>query len=80
VKRLGKEAERTIPKPLAAAFVEHLYRIVGSHCRGQDLAPPRDHALGTLRRAPEPVRLLDAPRGTDDRAALAPLLREVVLG
>ncbi len=80
VKRLGRETERTIPKALAAAFVEHLYRIVGSHCREQDLARPRDHALGALARAPgERVRLLDLPRGMEDRAALSPLLREVVL-
>ena len=80
VRRLGREDEATIPKAMAAAFVEHLYRIVGSHCRASDLAAPRAHTLAALARTPgETVPLLRAPRTLDDRDAIDPLSRDVVL-
>ena len=33
VRWVGHETARAIPRHLAAAFVEHLYRIVGAHCQ-----------------------------------------------
>jgi GNAT superfamily N-acetyltransferase len=79
VRWVGHETAREIPRSLAAAYVEHLYRIIGVHCREQDLALPRAHAMDTLARHPGPVPLLPPPRAMDDRDALAPLAREKVL-
>ena len=80
VRWVGHETARAIPRHLAAAFVEHLYRIVGSHCREVDLAAARAHALGTLAAFPgDAVPLLDPPSSLDDQVALGPLSRAVVL-
>jgi hypothetical protein len=81
VRWIGHEGARELPKRLAAAFVEHLYRIVGAHCRQSDLAPPRAHTLGVLAAWPgDTAPLLDAPASLDDARALAPLSRDRVLG
>jgi hypothetical protein len=82
IRWVGHETARAVPRHIAAAFVEHLYRIVGAHCREADLAGPRAHTLGALTRAELPgdtVPLLDPPTSLDDEAAFGPLLRDVVL-
>lgn len=83
VRWVGHERARELPRPLAAAFVTHLYRIVGAHCRESDLAAPRAHALGALAAWPRDlVPLLDPPSSPsvdDDARAWEPLSREVVL-
>jgi hypothetical protein len=82
VRWVGHEGAREIPRALAAAYVEHLYGFLASHCRAADLERLRRPTLAALGDAEVPVPLLDAPRpvvnGVDD-AALAPLARERVL-
>src|SRR5207253_327439 len=45
VRRLGHEGAPTLPVALAVAYVEHLYAVFSTHCRPEDLEPPRRHAL-----------------------------------
>lgn len=72
VRWVGHETETSLPKRLARAYVEHLYAIVGVHCREQDLARPRAFTLGVLDRAPgDHVALLPLPTTPDDPAAAA---------
>src|SRR5262249_47359964 len=80
VRWIGHEDAETIPKRLAAGFVEHLYRIVSAHAREADLAAPRAHALETLAKARlDDVDLLSGPKDSEDEAALRPLSRARVL-
>ncbi len=79
VRWVGHETARALPRHLAAAFVEHLYRVVSAHCREADLAPPRAHTLDTLAAFSGPlVPLLEPPSSLHDEPALAPLLHTVV--
>jgi hypothetical protein len=79
VRWIGHEDAREIPQRLAAAFVEHLYRIILSHCREKDLALPRAHTLGRLAAHEGSVALLDPPKNAHDHERLAPLARSRVL-
>ncbi len=78
VRQVGEEHLATLTPQRAAAVVHHLQAIHRSHCRLEDIAPIRDHALGALEDwGDRPVPLL-APR-RDDIPGLYPLLQSVVL-
>lgn len=80
VRHVGHESAATLPAAYAAAYVESLYTVFGTHCRPQDLAGPRAHALGALAGdGRDPVPLLRLPRDADDVAAIAPLRRDRLL-
>lgn len=71
IRRLGHEGEPTLPVALAAAFVEHLYAVHSTHCRLEDIAAPRRHALETLAATGlSEVPLVTLPKSLEDRAAL----------
>jgi GNAT superfamily N-acetyltransferase len=70
-----------LPARLCEAYVRHLYAVFSTHCRATDLTPSLTRSLDILRRAAiDPVPLLPLPSSDHDDAALAPLLREEVLG
>lgn len=79
VRWVGHEQARAIPARLAQAYVDDLYAVFATHCRARDLDVLREHALGVLAAAPDPVPLLALPRSKDDAARIGPLLRERVL-
>ena len=82
IRWVDHEAAHEVPCPLAAAFVEHVYRNVAPHCREADMAAPPAHALATLASSSsgkDTIPLLDPPRTFDDRAALVPLARDKIL-
>jgi len=77
IRRLGHEGEPRLPATLARAFVEHLYAVHSTHCRAEDLAPPRRHALDVLAATGlSEVPLLTLPKSLEDRAALEAVSRE----
>lgn len=81
VRRVGREAEPTLPAALAAAWVSALYAVFSSHCRPRDLAPLLAHTLGTLASTgAAEVPLVPLPRSPEEAPRCAPLLRERVLG
>jgi len=72
VRHIGHASSDTLPTPLAAAFVRHIYAVAGMHCRAADLDAPRRHALAGLAAHGQPtVPLLPLPRSVDDHAAIA---------
>lgn len=80
VRWLENEDRERLPKRFAAAYVEVLYAVFGTHCREEDMAPLRKHTLDALAAAPgEDVPLITLPAKTDDLAPFAPLLRDRVL-
>jgi len=73
---VGDDHATHVSRARLTAVVHHLQAIHAGHCRPQDLAPIRDHALGALALYPEdPVPLLPLPRRTAEIARLDPLLR-----
>jgi hypothetical protein len=79
VRWVGHERAERVPRRLAAAYLENLYAVFATHCRAEDLAAPREHALRVLLASEDPVPLLRLPTGPDDHDALRPLLRREVL-
>ena len=80
VRWVGHEGAPCLPKRFAEAFVRNLYAVFATHCRPEDLAEPRAHALAALAAHPAvEVPLLPLPKNKDDADALRPLLREHVL-
>lgn len=76
VRWLDHDGADAIPARLAAAYVERLYGIFGTHCRASDLAPAREHALATLAASGlDPVPLLRMPASLEDAAAIGRLGR-----
>ncbi len=81
VRWIGHDDATRLPKRFAAAYVEVLYAVFGTHCREEDMAPLRKHTLDALAASPgDDVPLLTLPADTKDLAAFAPLVRERVLG
>jgi GNAT superfamily N-acetyltransferase len=80
VRWIGHEGAPCLPKRFAEAFVRNLYAVFATHCRPEDLAEPRAHALAALAAHPAvEVPLLPLPKNKDDAEGLRPLLREHVL-
>jgi hypothetical protein len=80
VRLLGHDGARTLRKPLARAFVRHLYAVFATHVRAEHLAALEARTFGALDAFPEPeAPLLPLPRTIDDRAAIEPLTRAAVL-
>ena len=78
VRQVGREDATTLTAARAAALVEHLQAIHRNHCRAEDIAPIRAHALRGLAAwgdAPIPLIL----PGRDSIPALYPLLQSVVV-
>lgn len=78
VRQVGHEDRDTLTADRARAVIEHLQSIHRCHCRAEDIAPIREHALAGLAAwgdAPIPLIL---PR-RDDIPALFPLLQSVVV-
>lgn len=80
VRFLGHEGASTLPRPLARAFVTHLYAVFETHVRKGHLRALAARTLEALDAFPPgDVPLLPLPRAIDDRSALTPLTRAAVL-
>lgn len=80
VRFLGHEGARSLPRPLARAFVTHLYAVFATHVRKGHLSTLETRTLEALDAFPPgDIPLLPLPRSTEDRAALTPLTRTAVL-
>ncbi len=79
VRWVGHERASVVPTRLAEAYVEDLYEVFATHCRREDLAAPREHALRKLREGFGDIPLLALPESLEDERALRPLLRDEVL-
>ncbi len=80
VRFLGHEGARSLPRPLARAFVTHLYAVFETHVLEGHLRALETRTLEALDAfEPGNIPLLPLPRSTDDRAALTPLTRTAVL-
>ena len=77
---VGHEHAAAIPARMAAAYVDSLYTVFGSHCRPADLAGPWRHALDALAASGlDPVPLIELPRHPEDAAGLLALRRDHTL-
>ena len=77
---VGHEDQTHLPRRLAAAFVEHLYAVFGTHCRAADLAAPRAHALAALAAWPgSEIPLRPLPSTPDEAPAMTEIGRDAVL-
>lgn len=68
-----------VPVEVAAAFPRLFHVCHRMYLPRGRVDPSEVHALATLLRRPEPVRILPLPTGPDELDRLAPLVREVVL-
>jgi GNAT superfamily N-acetyltransferase len=80
VRWVGHDSAARLPKPLARAFVEHLYAVFASHVHPDQLVALKQRTLLRLDASPhEEVVLFPLPRSIEDRERLAPLQRARVL-
>lgn len=68
-----------VPVALAAWFPEMFHLTHASYLPRARVEPSRTHALGTLHRSADPVRILPLPTDPADLSALGPLVRSAVL-
>ncbi|AUX27717.1 hypothetical protein SOCEGT47_083150 [Sorangium cellulosum] len=80
VRQVGEEARPDIPRDRAASFLRHYQAAHAREVSQEELAPIRDNALARLEAFPgERVPLVRIPRGPEEIAGFAPLLRSAVM-
>ncbi|MGK4009190.1 hypothetical protein WMF31_41710 [Sorangium sp. So ce1036] len=80
VRQVGEEERPDIPRDRAASFLRHYQAAHAREVSQEELAPIRDNALARLEAFPgERVPLVRIPRGPEEIAGFAPLLRSAVM-
>lgn len=80
VRQVGEEERPDIPRERAASFLRHFQAVHARETSQDELAPIRENALMRLEAFPgERVPLVRIPRGPEEIAGFAPLLRSAVM-